>query len=62
MPRRLITLGLLLTIAALASAAVYFGWVSNRSPMEQIQSQGSNIPPIDASAPAHTETATFALG
>jgi hypothetical protein len=63
MPRKPITIGALLAIAALALGTVYFGWVSHRSStMEQIQPQGNSIPPIDASAPAHTETATFALG
>ena len=31
-------------------------------PMEAARSQAIPIPPIDAAAPARTETATFALG
>jgi hypothetical protein len=61
MSKRLIAIGLLI-IAALAVGAIYSHSVSKRRTMEQTHSQGTSTPPIDAAAPTHTETATFAMG
>jgi hypothetical protein len=63
MPKKLITIGLLIIAALLAVGAVYSHSVTKRRrTMEQIHSQDTNIPTIDAAAPPHTETATFAMG
>lgn len=62
MSRKLLIAGLLTTIALIALGAVYFGASRKENTMEQTHTENTNIPPIDASAPAHTETATFAMG
>jgi hypothetical protein len=59
--KQLIT-GLLATTAMIALGAVYFGSSRKENTMEQIRTQSTNIPSIDAAAPAHAETATFAMG
>jgi hypothetical protein len=60
--KKLLIAGLLITFAVIALGAVYFGFSHKENTMEQTPTKNKNIPPIDASAPAHTETATFAMG
>jgi hypothetical protein len=62
MSRKLLIAGLLTTIAAIALGAVYSGISRKENTMEQTLTENTDIPPIDVSAPAHTETATFAMG
>ncbi len=62
MSRKRLIAGLLTIIAVIALGAVYFGFSRKENTMEQIRTQSTNIPPIDASAPVHTEAATFAMG
>jgi hypothetical protein len=62
MSKKLLAAGLLTIVAVIALGAVYFGFNRKENTMEQTQTEHTNIPPIDASAPAHTETATFAMG
>jgi hypothetical protein len=62
MSRKLLISGLLTTIAMIALGAVYFGFSRKENTMEQTHTENTNTPPIDASAPARTETATFAMG
>ena len=62
MSKKLLMAGLLTTLAVIALGAVYFGFSRKENTMEQTHAQDTNIPSIDASAPAHTETATFAMG
>jgi hypothetical protein len=62
MSRKLLIAGLLTTIAVIASGTVLFSLNRKENTMEQTQTENTNIPPIDASAPAHKETATFAMG
>jgi flagellar basal body-associated protein FliL len=62
MSRKLFIVGLLITIVAIALGAIYFGFSRKENAMEQTHTEKTNIPPIDAAAPAHTQTATFAMG
>lgn len=62
MSKKLLAAGLLTTVAVIALGAVYFGFSREEKTMEQTHTESTDIPPIDASAPAHTETATFAMG
>ena len=60
-------LGLLLVAAAMASAVLWGGApsassTSSEDPATPAATPRLSIPPIDAAAPARTETATFALG
>jgi hypothetical protein len=62
MSKKLLIAGLLTIIAVIALGAVLFSFSREENTMEQTHTEKTNIPPIDASAPAHTETATFAMG
>ena len=60
--RKLIIAGLLAAVAVIAIGVIYFSFGHKENTMEQTRTETRNIPPIDASEPAHTETATFAMG
>jgi hypothetical protein len=62
MPRKRLIAGFMTALAMIALGAAYFGVGRKENAMEQTHAEKTNIPPIDASAPAHTETATFAMG
>jgi hypothetical protein len=61
MPRKLLIAGFMTAIAMIALGATYF-FGRKENVMEQTYAEKTSILPIDASAPAHTETATFAMG
>lgn len=54
-------MAIVLCLAGLAAWALHFS-DSKRRDMAYAETIKSSIPPIDAEAPARTETATFALG
>ena len=62
MPKKLIAAGGAVIVLAVAFGALYLGSQKEKNAMEQKVTQNSAIPPIDASAPARTEAATFAMG
>jgi hypothetical protein len=62
MSKKLLIAGLLTIIAVIALGVVLFSFSRKENTMKQAHTENTNIPPIDASAPAHTETATFAMG
>jgi hypothetical protein len=57
----LVVIGVLI-VAALGLGAAYLGLTDGGSTMEHTPTQEIDIASVDASAPAHTETATFAMG
>jgi hypothetical protein len=63
--QRTVVLGACVVGLVLGGLGIFFGLTKEKSSMAMTTTtsvQGAAIPPIDASAPTKTETATFALG